>query len=180
MDTSKARLPGLSGHTCGASDSSAATASIAWGSAVQSISIASAPSLGCLDRIGDHECNGVAHMTHFLAGKDEIGRRLRVGTQRAREARQRPQIGNIVAGEDEAHAGYLTGGCGIDRKTRMGMGRAHHHGMESAVHDHIGDVAALAAQQRDVLAASHRLGHAEFRLGHRASVRSTARVLFRM
>ena len=101
--------------------------------------------LGGLDRIGDHERNRVADVTHYLAGEDEIGRRLRIVAQRAGEARQRPQIGDVVAGENEPYAGHLPRRDGIDGEMRMGVRRTHHHGMERAVRRHVGDITPFAA-----------------------------------
>ena len=121
-----------------------------------------------VDGLGDHECDRIADEPHLAHREDRF-----VGLQqrRAVAAFQRHTADKVaIAGGDHVfadpdtkHAGHLfRGGC-VDRPDRaVSVRAAHHHAVNLSRQIDVVGIAALAANQRVVLLAHHRLAHAEF------------------
>ena len=119
-------------------------------------------------RFRDHEGDGIADKAHF------VGRQRRtVGLQqrRAVPALQGQATGErvvtggfeILAGPDAEHTRHRLGGGGVDPPDDpVGMAGAHHPAIGLAGQGEIVGVSALAAHQRVVFLAAHRLPHPVF------------------
>ncbi len=122
--------------------------------------------LGALERVGDHEGNGIADVAHLITREDRIGRHVERGVRKRDRARQQAEIGRVGAGEHKAHPRHCPRFRHINVKPCMGVRRAQHHRMQRATRRGIGDIAPAAAQQRVVLLAYDRLADAELQRLH--------------
>ena len=72
-----------------------------------------------IDRIRDHEGDGIADMAHLAVGEDRIRRpRKRIDFQ-VEQAGQTAEILDVLAGQDRADPGQATGAGGIDGEFRV-------------------------------------------------------------
>ena len=117
---------------------------------------------GLVDRIGNHEGDGIADMADFIPGEDRIGRtRERIGFQ-IEQARQVAEIPDVVGDQHRADARHAAGLGDVDGEFRMRMRRTQHQRMHRGWRRVVVGVAALAANQRVVFLAKHALTDAEF------------------
>jgi hypothetical protein len=120
-----------------------------------------------VERVGDDEGDGVAHMHDLAAGKHGIGRRLERDPWRQRRARHRAEIGDVVGHQHEPDAGESARlGDVLDPKLRMGMRRTQHDRGQRSCRRDIRHIASGAPQQGIVFLAGERLADSEF---HRAA-----------
>ena len=133
-----------------------------------------------LDGVGDDEGDGIADVADHVARQHRIGRRVDLHALGNGDAGQPAQLGDVGRGEHEMHAGQTARHRHIgDAKTRMGMGRAHHHRTQRAGRRDVGHIAATAPDERIVFLAGDALGDAEFGRMHghsdRTGLTATAR-----
>ena len=116
-----------------------------------------------VERVGDHEGDGIADVPHDILGQDRIVRNLDVDVGNHARRRQRPEVGYIGGGQHQPHARQRPHPRQIGNvEARMRVRRAQHHRMQRRVRRDIGDVAPRPAQQRVVLLARERLAESEF------------------
>ena len=118
-------------------------------------------------RVGDHERERIADMAHRVPRQDRIGWNRDLGVGELRMARQVAEPHGIGGGEHQGHARHRAGLRRIDdAKARMRVRRTYDRRMEHPRGRQIGDIAAIAAQQRVVLLARERLAETEFDRSH--------------
>ncbi len=138
-------------------------APITCGSGCQSTAIASAASFAAVERVGDHEGDGIADVAHHILGKDRIDRNLDVHARQHAGRRQRSECGYVGAGQHQPHARHGAHAVElVDAETGMRVRRAQHHRVQRGLRRDVGHVTAGAAQQRIVLLARERLTESEF------------------
>ena len=120
-------------------------------------------------RLGDDAGDGVADEAH-LVGRQRRARRLphrrAVPILERHDAFERAVFGEVGAGIDAKHARHRARGRGVDALDHaMRDAAAHHHRIGLAGELDVVGVAALAAHQRGVLGAGHRLADAELHQG---------------
>jgi hypothetical protein len=81
-----------------------------------------------LDDVGHDESESISDVADHVEYQHWIGRRVDLYALGHADAGQPAQRGDIVRSENEMHAGQTARHGNIrDAKTRVGMGRAHHH-----------------------------------------------------
>ncbi len=122
--------------------------------------------LGPLEGVGDHEGDGVAYIAHHVARQHQIGPHVGLHARQHAEARHRREVGDVGAGEHQAHARHGAHAAElVDGEAGVGVRRAHHHRLQRIVPRDVGDVATLALEQRGVFLAGERLTYSEFHGG---------------
>ena len=128
--------------------------------------------LGLLDRVGDHESDGVAHVAHRVGRQHRIGRHIEMRLVRRlhqvrAQAHDRLQIRDIGRRQNQPHARHAArlGEIG-DLEAGMRVRRAHQHGAQRAGGDLVRHELALAGDQDRVFEPRDGLADAEFRDVH--------------
>ena len=114
--------------------------------------------LGLGERLGHDHGDRIAHVAHALAGQRLVRRREHRRAVRAlaleRHRHGAERIAQVGAREDRQHAGQLRGGLRVDaREARVGVDRAHDHGVRLPGEIDIVVEAALAPHEAHVLEA---------------------------
>ena len=124
-----------------------------------------------VDRVSDHEGDGVADMADLAVGEDRIGRAGEGVYFQIEQAGKTAEIPDVLAGQDQAYPRQAAGAGGVDGEFRMRMRRAQHQRVHRGVRRVVIGVAALAANERIVFLAKDALTDAEFDgSSHRISV----------
>ena len=115
-----------------------------------------------VQRIGHHKGHRIADVTHLATRQHRIGRHWNINALDAGLHRHQANVRDVVAGQHQAHTGHRPRLRHIEFEPRMGVRRTYHHRAQRVCGNRIGDIAAVAAQQRVVFLAPHRLAEAEF------------------